>query len=283
MEGPNYDKLREMIARCEWTFAKTMPFAPHEYIVREKCSLTDEEFVYFVDMQRRFGVKERWGNYNNPYLYIDDYKYWTMGAPYDETTVINRAKACVVNDVHELYNGIELTKMFECMQTTFFIEEYISDKLGLKEDNKAFNIGLISGRLKEISECVGHLDRMRANYCRGFMKEWSQRLSKDFPNHKKCEYMDKDDVMYTGVTIPYKDIPDAIAIRIQAEKGNLIYGFTYTPKIKEMRDEVQGDLRYVGICNDLIKGEDWLYYKYVSYDKGYEKLNALIKIMTCER
>ena len=49
----NYDKLREMIARCEWKFAKTMPFAPHEYIVRDECPLTDEEFVYFVDMQRR--------------------------------------------------------------------------------------------------------------------------------------------------------------------------------------------------------------------------------------
>lgn len=36
---PNYDKLREMIARWEWTFAKTMPFAPHEYIVRDKCPL----------------------------------------------------------------------------------------------------------------------------------------------------------------------------------------------------------------------------------------------------
>lgn len=66
----NYDKLREMIARCQWKFAKTMPFAPHEYIVRDKCPLTDKEFVYFVDMQREYGVKERWGKYNNPYLAI---------------------------------------------------------------------------------------------------------------------------------------------------------------------------------------------------------------------
>ena len=62
----NYNKLREMIARCKWTFAKTMPFAPHEYIVRDKCPLTDKEFVYFVDMQREYGVKERLGKYNNP-------------------------------------------------------------------------------------------------------------------------------------------------------------------------------------------------------------------------
>lgn len=45
MAEPDYDKLREMIARCQWTFAKTMPWAPHEYIVRGKCPLADEDFV----------------------------------------------------------------------------------------------------------------------------------------------------------------------------------------------------------------------------------------------
>lgn len=27
----NYDKLRSMIARCQWTFAKTMPWCPRVY------------------------------------------------------------------------------------------------------------------------------------------------------------------------------------------------------------------------------------------------------------
>ncbi len=52
-----------MIARCQWTFAKTMPWAPHEYIVRSKYPLTEEVFMYFIDMQRRFDVEERWGKY----------------------------------------------------------------------------------------------------------------------------------------------------------------------------------------------------------------------------
>ena len=88
----DYSRLRSMIERCEWTFAKTMPWAPHEYIVRGKCPLTEEEFLYFIDMQRRFGIKEHWGKYYNPYIYVDDYKYWTMGAPVEETIVMNRAK-----------------------------------------------------------------------------------------------------------------------------------------------------------------------------------------------
>ena len=106
----DYHKLREMIARCQWTFAKTMPFAPHEYIVKDKCSLSTEEFEYFVNMQRQHGVKEQWGKYNNPYLYIDDYKYWTMGAPIEETTVINRAKVHVIKDVMKMYEDIQLVR-----------------------------------------------------------------------------------------------------------------------------------------------------------------------------
>jgi len=274
MRQVNYDRLREMIDRCEWKFAKTMPFAPHEYIVREKCPLTNAEFVYFIDMQREYGVKERWGRYNNPYLYIDDYKYWTMGDPVEKTTVINRAKASVVEDAHKLYGGMKETDGND------YVDKYIHLKLGLKPKDKGYNINLISGRLGEIDACVKHLKRIRNNYCSELMNEWSKQLSKDFPSCKKCEFLDRTDVMYTGVTIPYKDIPDAIAIRIHAERGSLIYGFTYMPKIQEMRDELQENLSHVGLCNNLVKGKDWLYYKYVSHENGYEKLKELIEIMT---
>ena len=91
-KSEDWERLREMVARCQWTFAKTMPWCPHEYIVRGKCPLSEEEFLYFIDMQRNYGKVERWGRYITPYLYIDDYKYWTMGAPVEETIVMNRAK-----------------------------------------------------------------------------------------------------------------------------------------------------------------------------------------------
>ena len=63
-----------MIARCKWTFAKTMPFAPHEYIVRDKCPLTDDEFVFFVNMQRQYGVKE-WFFLNMKLLLVTGYNH----------------------------------------------------------------------------------------------------------------------------------------------------------------------------------------------------------------
>ncbi len=267
----NYDKLREMIARCEWKFAKTMPFAPHEYIVRDKCPLTDEEFVYFVDMQRRFGVKERWDKYNNPYLYIDDYKYWTMGAPYDETTVINRAKASGVNEVHQLYEGINKGDM-----TMSYVDEYIHKQLGLKDD-KGFNIELINGRLKEIFDCVSHLERIRNNYACEVMQEWSQRLSADFPECKKVEFVKPENIINTGITIPFEGVPDAIAIRIQFETGKLYFGLTCMPATKEKRAELQENMSFVNKNGEFIEGSDWMYYKYTSFKDGYAELKKLIE------
>lgn len=95
IKAKEWEKLREMIARCTWTFAKTMPWCPHEYIVRGKCPLSEEEFLFFIEMQRKYGKVERWGKYITPYLYIDGYKYWTMGAPVEETRVMNRAKITI--------------------------------------------------------------------------------------------------------------------------------------------------------------------------------------------
>lgn len=86
------DTIRQYVAQCEWTFAKTMPQWPHEYIVKEKCPLTKEQFEHFVWTQRVLGKVEDWGRYRQPYLYLNGYKYWTMGCELEATTVINRAK-----------------------------------------------------------------------------------------------------------------------------------------------------------------------------------------------
>ena len=86
------NRLRGYIARNKWIWARTYPTCPHEYIVRGKCTLSDQEFVYFVECQRRYGRHERWGKYNNQYLYIDGYKYWTMGDLIPNTIIMNRQK-----------------------------------------------------------------------------------------------------------------------------------------------------------------------------------------------
>ena len=88
----NIHRFRTWIAEQEWTFAKTYAeTAPHEYIVRTELSDDDVEiFVDFVQYIRDNGVVERFYGRQYTYLYLDGYKYWTMGNPVSETTVLNR-------------------------------------------------------------------------------------------------------------------------------------------------------------------------------------------------
>lgn len=91
-QGYDINVLRGYIARCEWKWARTMEEIPHEYIYRGRCALTDQEFYYFLNAQVYHGVEEWWGKGKRPYLYIDGYKYWTMGGYCPENRTMNRQK-----------------------------------------------------------------------------------------------------------------------------------------------------------------------------------------------
>ena len=84
------DVLREFIDSTQWTFAKTMPEWPHEYIVRGR--VDEDLFVGLVRHIREHGYEGKF--YLTSITYYDDrgMVYWTMGAPLDETTIVNRCK-----------------------------------------------------------------------------------------------------------------------------------------------------------------------------------------------
>ena len=63
------------------------------------------------------------------------------------------------------------------------------------------------------------------------------------------------------------------------EKRSLYYGLTYMPAMKEKRAELQEAMSFINIDGDFIKGSDWLYYKYTSFNGGYEELKKLIERM----
>jgi hypothetical protein len=84
------DALQEFIASSKWTYAKTMPEWPHEYIVRE--CVDENLFVQLVRHIRANGYEGKF--YRKGITYFDEGRmiYWTMGAPLEETTIINRCK-----------------------------------------------------------------------------------------------------------------------------------------------------------------------------------------------
>ena len=84
------DDLRDFIRQEKWTFAKTMPLWPHEYIVREK--VDEQSFVKLVQHIRENGYLGNFYQKNITYYDEDDFVYWTMGAPIEDTIIVNRCK-----------------------------------------------------------------------------------------------------------------------------------------------------------------------------------------------
>lgn len=84
--------IREFVRRCRWNWAKTYLDVPHEYIVRGRCELSEQEFHTFFEHQRYGGEMEWYGKVAKPYFYLDGYKYWTMGDPWETTIIMNRQR-----------------------------------------------------------------------------------------------------------------------------------------------------------------------------------------------
>ena len=83
--------LRAFVDDERWTFAKTMPEWPHEYIVRER--VDERLFERLVVHIRAHGYEGRF--YEKPITYYEEagLVYWTMGAPPGETIIINRCRS----------------------------------------------------------------------------------------------------------------------------------------------------------------------------------------------
>ena len=82
--------LRAFIDSEKWTYAKTMPQWPHEYIVRER--VDEQLFEQLVRHIRANGSEGAY--YQETFIYFeeDGMLYWTMGNPINETTIVNRCK-----------------------------------------------------------------------------------------------------------------------------------------------------------------------------------------------
>ncbi|MCP4612923.1 MAG: hypothetical protein GY845_29880 [Planctomycetes bacterium] len=86
------ENIERFIDSANWVFAKTYAkTAPHEYAVREKNPDLEYEFIYFVKFIREYGYEEKFWSKTHTYYDVGEWKYWTMGNPVDETTIINRA------------------------------------------------------------------------------------------------------------------------------------------------------------------------------------------------
>lgn len=66
-----------------WTFAKTMPEIPHEYVVRGKNGCVEDEWDAFAAYIEQHGFRARWTAPNghqmeNVYLELGEWNFWVM-------------------------------------------------------------------------------------------------------------------------------------------------------------------------------------------------------------
>lgn len=93
------EEIRTFIETQTWIFAKTYATkAPHEYIVRGKCSGTDEEFMAMARYIQEQGITMHFWGRPNKYLFLGEKYYWVMKNGNDDPTmIINRA---IINDYY---------------------------------------------------------------------------------------------------------------------------------------------------------------------------------------
>ena len=85
-ENMNSKEITNFINSVKWTFAKTMPQIPHEYIVTEHYPNKSKEINDFIAHINSHGYTKSFYGKEYKYLEIDGYKYWVI------ENIINRAK-----------------------------------------------------------------------------------------------------------------------------------------------------------------------------------------------
>jgi len=83
------EQLSRKLEAASYRFAYTMPENPHWYTLRSTWD-NDQDFIDCVLLIRRTGREVIF--WNKPYVQLahNGWDYWTMGAPTEETILINR-------------------------------------------------------------------------------------------------------------------------------------------------------------------------------------------------
>ena len=84
------ENLEHFVSNEIWTRAKSPPDWAHEYLVRDR--VDGGLFEQAVRHVRTNGRTGRFYSREFTYFEVAGLVYWTMGAPVDETTILNRCR-----------------------------------------------------------------------------------------------------------------------------------------------------------------------------------------------
>lgn len=133
--------LADNLTSKKYRFASSMPYLPHYYSLRDQWE-DEKKFEDCVQMIREYGYQKKFGKRTFTYLDINNFMYWTMGAPKEETTVLNRAYTDTTNSYDEVADDYD--KLYE---DDVYIEEneYIFNLLDIQNEDTVLDIGCGTG------------------------------------------------------------------------------------------------------------------------------------------
>ena len=87
------EEFKRFVESQRWTFARTYAeHAPHEYVVKGKCNVDDEEFVRMARFVDDNGFEAKFFSQTNSYYELDGYYYWTKYRDPEGARIINRCR-----------------------------------------------------------------------------------------------------------------------------------------------------------------------------------------------
>lgn len=101
------EEIASYIESHRWIYAKTMPQCPHWYTLKKE-SKDQAMFERFVMHIRRYGTASKFFRKTLIYFRFGDYKYWSMGAPLDQTIRLKH-----VTGFSKLFENTEYRKAWE--------------------------------------------------------------------------------------------------------------------------------------------------------------------------
>lgn len=132
----------------------------------------------------------------------------------------------------------------------------------------------------DINEVVKQLTKLRKEKTVMAMQEWSDRLHRDYQEYAVYDDRRGESRLVVGVSIPYSGIPeffnvfiwnfhksDRLSVGIALTKEGAPYRKEIEPKVWELLRGKKG----------FQKGNEWLYYKHVSYEQAYPLLQELVR------
>ena len=159
-------------------FAKTMPQHPHWYTRRREWGNDEPQFERVVQYIRDHGYDETFKGRAYKMLAINGYKYWTMGAPLNETILINRTVLMSNSNL-----GADYTRIAQEYDDLFV------DTQSLEENEHVFGMVELRGRTLDIGcgtgllldyKDIAPMEYMGIDPAYGMLK----RLIEKHPSHK---------------------------------------------------------------------------------------------------